>query len=55
VFIVFSCFGLLSCAFFCVVWFCYYVSEVIGWEDLLSWYLSCQRVSPTETRLECYL
>ena len=32
-FIVFSCFGVLSCVFFCVVWFCLLVSQVIGWED----------------------
>ena len=31
-FSMFRCLGLLSCVFFCVVWFC-----------LLSWYLSCRR------------
>jgi len=28
---------------------CQYVSQVIGWGDLLSWYLSCEMVSPTKT------
>ena len=33
-----------SCVFFCVVWFCLSVrySQVIGWKDLLSWYISYQ-------------
>jgi len=39
----FSCLGLLSCAelciFLCHLVFCLCVIQVIGWEDLLSWYL----------------
>jgi len=31
----FSCLGLLSCVFFCAVWFCL-LSQVIGWEDYYS-------------------
>jgi len=42
--VVFSCLGLLSCVFFCFIWFC-----------LLSWCLSCRRVSPTKTRLKSSL
>jgi len=34
---------------------CQYISQVIGWEDLLLWYLWCRRVSPTKTRLKSYL
>ena len=45
-FIVFSCLGLLSCVFFCVVWFSLLVrySQVIGWEDhtlVMSFVLKC--------------
>ena len=35
---------MLSCVFFCVVWVCLLV-RYPSWEDLLSWYLSCRRVS----------
>ena len=34
---------------------CQYVSQVIGWKDLLSWYHSRRMVSPTQTRLKSYL
>jgi len=38
-------------AFFVPLLLCYLqLSQVIGWEDLLSWYLSCRRVSPRKSR-----
>jgi len=51
-FIVFSYYVYWVVYFLCVVWFCYYVSQVIGREDLFSWYLSCWRVSPDKDQIE---